>query len=288
MKKKSYRRYSARSESLRMCLHNVDFMVGLIMIISVILIAVFAPQIAHYSYSKQGAGPRLTAPCAEYLFGTDELGRDVFSKTIYGTRIALWVAALGASIQLILGVTIGLVCGYYGKWVDHVFSFITDLTWCIPGTILALAVVTILGKGLTNVVIAISIVSWASFARPIRAKTMSLRNMAFVETGKAYGENGFSLMFRYILPNIIPSIIVMTSMTLPETILSTTTLSFLGLGSKSPSPDWGLALSKGMEYITRAPWLSIFPGIALVYTTIGFNLLGEGLRDVLDPQMRSR
>ena len=112
--------------------------------------------------------------------------------------------------------------------------------------------------------------------------------MAFVETGKAYGENGFSLMSRYILPNIIPAIIVMTSMTLPETILSTTTLSFLGLGSKSPSPDWGLALSKGMEYITRAPWLSIFPGIALVYTTIGFNLLGEGLRDVLDPQMRSR
>lgn len=131
-------------------------------------------------------------------------------------------------------------------------------------------------------------VAWASYARPVRAKTMSLKTMAFVETGKAFGESDVSLMFRYILPNIVPSLIVMVSMNLPGTIVSTTTLSFLGLGSQPPSADWGLALSTGMQYITRAPWLSIFPGIALVYTTLGFNFLGEGLRDILDPHMKTR
>lgn len=164
----------------------------------------------------------------------------------------------------------------------------TDVTWCIPGTILALAVVTILGKGLTNSIIAISLVAWASYARTVRAKTLSLRNMAFVETGKAFGESNMALMFRYILPNIVPSLIVLVSLNLPGTIMSTTTLSFLGLGSQPPSPDWGLAISDGIKSITTAPWLSLYPGLALVYTTFGFNLLGEGLRDLLDPHMKAQ
>ncbi len=275
-------------DTLHDCLKNKNFMIGLLIIISVIIIAILAPYIAPYDYAKQNVGGRMAAPSGSFIFGTDELGRDVFSRTVYGTRIALWVAFLGASLQLVLGVTVGLVCGFFGKWVDRVFSFLTDLTWCIPGTILALAVVTILGKGLTNTIIAISLVAWASYARPVRAKTLSLRSMAFVETGKAFGESSTSLMFRYILPNVVPSLIVMVSMNLPGTIMSTTTLSFLGLGSQAPSPDWGLALSKGMQYISRAPWLSIFPGVALVYTTLGFNLLGEGLRDILDPHMKSQ
>lgn len=275
-------------DTLHDCLKKKNFMIGLLIIISVTIIAILAPYIAPYDYAKQNVGGRMAAPSGSFIFGTDELGRDVFSRTVYGTRIALWVAFLGASLQLVLGVTVGLVCGFFGKWVDRVFSFLTDLTWCIPGTILALAVVTILGKGLTNTIIAISLVAWASYARPVRAKTLSLRSMAFVETGKAFGESSASLMFRYILPNVVPSLIVMVSMNLPGTIMSTTTLSFLGLGSQAPSPDWGLALSKGMQYISRAPWLSIFPGVALVYTTLGFNLLGEGLRDILDPHMKSQ
>lgn len=275
-------------DTLHDCLKNKNFMIGLLIIISVTIIAILAPYIAPYDYAKQNVGGRMAAPSGSFIFGTDELGRDVFSRTVYGTRIALWVAFLGASLQLVLGVTVGLVCGFFRKWVDRVFSFLTDLTWCIPGTILALAVVTILGKGLTNTIIAISLVAWASYARPVRAKTLSLRSMAFVETGKAFGESSASLMFRYILPNVVPSLIVMVSMNLPGTIMSTTTLSFLGLGSQAPSPDWGLALSKGMQYISRAPWLSIFPGVALVYTTLGFNLLGEGLRDILDPHMKSQ
>ena len=278
--------YSPIREFFYNCRRNVNFVVGFLMILSLILVAIFAQQFAPYDYDEPHKQDRLQAPNSTYLFGTDDFGRDMFSKVIYGTRITLWVALLGTSIQLFLGVVIGLLCGYFGGWVDKVLLFITDVTWCVPGTILALAVVTVLGKGLTNSIIAISLVGWAGYARPVRAKTMSLRTMAFVETGRAFGESSLSLMFRYILPNIVPSLIVLISNNLPGTIMATTTLSFLGLGSQPPSPDWGLAISQGMNYVHRAQWLSIFPGLALVYTVLGFNILGEGMRDLLDPRLK--
>lgn len=278
--------YSPIREFFYNCRRNVNFVVGFLMILSLILVAIFAQQIAPYDYDEPHKQAKLQAPNSTYLFGTDDFGRDMFSKVIYGTRITLWVALLGTSIQLFLGVVIGLLCGYFGGWVDKVLLFITDVTWCVPGTILALAVVTVLGKGLTNSIIAISLVGWAGYARTVRAKTMSLRTMAFVETGRAFGESSLSLMFRYILPNIVPSLIVLISNNLPGTIMATTTLSFLGLGSQPPSPDWGLAISQGMNYVHRAQWLSIFPGLALVYTVLGFNILGEGMRDLLDPRLK--
>ncbi len=278
--------YSPIREFFYNCRRNVNFVVGFLMILSLILVAIFAQQFAPYGYDEPHKQDRLQAPNSTYLFGTDDFGRDMFSKVIYGTRITLWVALLGTSIQLFLGVVIGLLCGYFGGWVDKVLLFITDVTWCVPGTILALAVVTVLGKGLTNSIIAISLVGWAGYARTVRAKTMSLRTMTFVETGRAFGESSLSLMFRYILPNIVPSLIVLISNNLPGTIMATTTLSFLGLGSQPPSPDWGLAISQGMNYVHRAQWLSIFPGLALVYTVLGFNILGEGMRDLLDPRLK--
>lgn len=278
--------YSPIREFFYNCRRNVNFVVGFLMILSLILVAIFAQQFAPYDYDEPHKQDRLQAPNSTYLFGTDDFGRDMFSKVIYGTRITLWVALLGTSIQLFLGVVIGLLCGYFGGWVDKVLLFVTDVTWCVPGTILALAVVTVLGKGLTNSIIAISLVGWAGYARTVRAKTMSLRTMAFVETGRAFGESSLSLMFRYILPNIVPSLIVLISNNLPGTIMATTTLSFLGLGSQPPSPDWGLAISQGMNYVHRAQWLSIFPGLALVYTVLGFNILGEGMRDLLDPRLK--
>lgn len=278
--------YSPIREFFYNCRRNVNFVVGFLMILSLILVAIFAQQIAPYDYDEPHKQDRLQAPNSTYLFGTDDFGRDMFSKVIYGTRITLWVALLGTSIQLFLGVVVGLLCGYFGGWVDRVLLYITDVTWCVPGTILALAVVTVLGKGLTNSIIAISLVGWAGYARTVRAKTMSLRTMAFVETGRAFGESSLSLMFRYILPNIVPSLIVLISNNLPGTIMATTTLSFLGLGSQPPSPDWGLAISQGMNYVHRAQWLSIFPGLALVYTVLGFNILGEGMRDLLDPRLK--
>lgn len=275
-------------ETINDCRKNASFMVGFVMLLCIIILAAFADVIAPYAYDAQNVGDSLEAPSMAHLFGTDDLGRDMFSRIVYGSRIALWVAFLGGTLELAIGVVVGLACGFFGKWVDKLLTFMTDLTWCIPGTILALAVVTLIGKGLTNTIIAISLVAWASYARIVRAKTLSLRNMAFVETGRAFGESNFSLMFRYVLPNVIPSLVVMVSLNLPGTILSTTTLSFLGLGSQPPSPDWGLAVSVGLNYISRAPWLSIFPGIALVFTTFAFTLLGEGIRDLIDPHMKTQ
>lgn len=275
-------------EFLKSCYKNKNFMLGFIMVSSIIILAIFAKQIAPYSFDEAHPKDILVSPCAKYLFGTDNMGRDLLSRIIYGSRITLKVALIGAGLQLVFGVTIGLICGYFGGFADRCLTFIADLTWCIPGMIMALAVVTIIGSGLTNAIIAIAIVNWASYARMVRAKTMSIKNQAFIETGISFGEKPISIMLRYILPNIVPILIVTISMQLPGTIMSTTTLSFLGVGSQPPSPDWGLMVSEGINFISRGPWLCIFPGLALVYTVFGFNILGEGLRDLLDPRMKSQ
>jgi len=270
---------------LRSCWKNLNFMVGLTMLLSILVFAAFADQIAPYAYDGNSPLDKMQPPSAAHLLGTDNLGRDLFSRIVYGTRITLKVALVGGAIQLALGVVIGLLSGFYGGALERGMLFLADLTWCVPGMIMALAVVTVLGYTLMNAIIAIALVGWASMARTVRAKTMSIKQMGFLETGIAFGESDFSLMFHYILPNIVPALIVMVSMALPGTIMSTTTLSFLGLGSQPPSPDWGLAISSGMKYVNRCVWLGVFPGLALVYTVFGVNLLGEGLRDLLDPQI---
>jgi peptide/nickel transport system permease protein len=260
-------------------------MIGFIILLSIVLTAVFAPSIAPFNYDEPHKADRFTAPNSTYWFGTDDFGRDQFSRVVYGARITLQVAIVGTLIQVLLGVTVGLLCGFYGGAIDRILMYLTDVTWCVPGTVLALAVVTVLGKSLMNSIIAISLVNWAGYARVVRAKTMSLKNMPFIETAVAFGERRPIIMLRYILPNMVPALIVLISMNLPGTILSTATLSFLGLGSQPPSPDWGLAISQGMTYVTRCVWLGVFPGLALVYTVVGVNLLGEGLRDLLDPNI---
>lgn len=275
-------------EFLNSCYKNRNFMFGFIMVLSVVIFAIFAKQIAPFSFDEAHPEDILVSPCAKYIFGTDNMGRDLFSRIVYGSRITLQVAILGAGLQLVFGVTIGLICGYFGGLADRCLTFVADLTWCIPGMIMALAVVTIIGTGLTNAIIAIAIVNWASYARLVRAKTMSIKNQAFIETGISFGEKPVAIMVRYILPNIVPVLIVTVSMQLPGTIMSTTTLSFLGVGSQPPTPDWGLMVSEGINFISRGPWLCIFPGLALVYTVFGFNILGEGLRDLLDPRMKSQ
>lgn len=274
--------------SLRVFLHNRSFLIGSIMILVVVISAIFADVIAPYEYDYADMSKKLLMPCKEFLFGTDDFGRDMFSRVIYGSRIALRVALLAAAIEIALGVTIGMLSGYYGGTVDRVLSFFADLTWSMPPIIMSMAVITVLGKGLDNVIIAIAVVSWAQYARIVRAKTQSLKNMAFVEAAMAFNESNAAIMLRYILPNIVPSIIVLASLSIPATITSTTALSFLGLGAQPPSPDWGLALSSSMNNISNAPWLAMYPGFALVFTVFGFNLFGEGLRDILDPRLKSR
>lgn len=261
--------------------------IGAALILLLILVAIFADVLAPYAVDDADLDNRFAAPSAQHWFGTDNYGRDVYSRVLYGSRIALHVAALSVGIQLVLGVTIGLLSGFYSGWVDRLLCFIMDITWALPPIIMAFAVISIIGKTLDNAIIAIAVVCWASYARIVRAKTMSLKNSAFVETAVAFGENQFAIMFRYILPNIVSSIVVIASMSIPGAIMSTTALSYLGLGAQSPSPDWGLALSESMNYLTRAPWLGIYPGIALVLTTFGFMMLGEGVRDILDPHMQT-
>lgn len=265
---------------------NKTFLLGLIMVLSILFIAIFADIIAPYSLDEVNLEDALKAPGDGYVWGTDQLGRDMFSRVIYGTRIALRVAVIAVVIQTFIGVSIGLIGGYFGGNIDKAFSFFTDLTWALPPLIMALAIITLLGPGLNNVIAAIALVSWAQFARIVRAKTQSLKNLSFVEMGVTIGEKKSALMIKYILPNIVPSIIVIATVSIPNMIMSTTALGFLGLGSQPPAPDWGVLLSEGVNYMSSAPWLSIFPGIAIVYTVLGFNLLGEGLRDVLDPRLK--
>lgn len=261
-------------------------LIGIIMITSVLFVALFADFIAPYAFDEIDLTKMYQAPSGENLFGTDSLGRDVFSRVVYGTRIALMVALVAVSIQLLLGVTIGLLGGYFGGKIDRLFSFITDLTWSMPPLIMALAVITVLGTGLINVIAAIALVSWAQFARIVRAKTQALKNYPFVETGISFGESDIAIMVKYILPNIIPSIIVVATVSIPGVLMSTTSLGFLGLGAQAPSPDWGVSLSEGVSAIVFAPWLSFYPGIALIYTVLSFTVFGEGLRDLLDPKMK--
>ncbi|HDL60560.1 MAG TPA: ABC transporter permease [candidate division WOR-3 bacterium] len=271
---------------LRSGLRNISFKLGGIIFLSVVLTAIFAPIIAPYSYDEMHISDRLKPPSSKYLLGTDQYGRDIFSRIVYGSRIALKVGILVVIIETAIGISLGLLAGYYGGKADKVISFTTDVFWAMPPLVLALAVVTLLGPGLMNVMIAIAVVSWAQFTRVVRAKSQSLKKMPFVEAGKAIGESDISIMLRYILPNTMGAIIVLSTLALPSAILSTTAMGFLGLGAQPPAPDWGVMLSEGISYIKTAPWISIFPGLAIVYTVLGFNLLGEGLRDILDPRLK--
>ena len=267
-------------------LKNKTFCVGFFIFISVLCIAVFADIIAPFTYDEMEIINKLTNPNQQHLFGTDRYGRDVFSRVVYGSRIALQVGLIVVLIESFIGISLGLLAGYYGGITNRIILFITDLTWAMPPIILALAIITMLGPSLNNVVISIAVVSWAQFTRIVRAKTQSLKNMPFVEAARAFGENDFNIILRYILPNVMPSIIVITTLALPSAILLTSSLGFLGLGAQPPLPDWGVILSNGIPFIRKAPWIAIFPGLAIAYTVLGFNLIGEGLRDILDPKLK--
>ncbi len=262
------------------------FAAGLIIFLTVVFAAVFADSLTPRGYSDMDLGDRLAPPGGTQPFGTDQYGRCLYSRVIYGSRIALRVGLVVVAIQAAIGVTLGLLAGYFGRWVDRFISFAADVTWAMPPLVFAMAIVMALGPGLDNVIVAIAVVSWAALARVVRSKTQSVKNMLYVEAARAMGRTDAGIITRHILPNILSPIIVLMSLALPAAILSTTALSFLGLGSQPPAPDWGVILNEGVNFIEVAPWISVFPGLAIVWTVLGFNLLGVGLRDVLDPRLR--
>ena len=267
---------------------NKSCTIGAIMILLLVLVAVLENSIAVAGYNDADLTQRYLKPSAEHFFGTDEYGRDVYSRTIYGARLALRSALLGAVIEMAIGVTLGLIAGFFGGAVDSVITFIGDMIWCLPMVVIAMAIVMLLGKSLDNVIIACALAGWPKYTRVVRAKTMGIKSQPYVETGVAFGESKPALMFLYIFPNILPSMLVMASISMPGFIGATTTLSFLGLGAQPPSPDWGLAISRGASVIYRAPWVTIFPCVALMYTIVAFSLFGEGMRDLIDPRLQSR
>lgn len=259
-------------------------LIGLVIIFLLIMTAIFAPVIAPYEYDAQDFSSIRLPPSAEHLFGTDQYGRDVFSRVVYGSRIALMVASLVVVIELSIGVTLGMLGGYFGGKVDTLISGFTDMVWAFPPLILALGLIAAIGAGLVNVVFAIAITSWASFARVTRAKVLSMKEREFIEAGVAIGETDANILVRYLLPTIIAPNIVLATLTIPAAILTTSALSFLGFGAQPPSPDWGAILNEGREFLRSAWWISTFPGLAILLTALAFNFLGDGLRDVFDPK----
>ena len=279
-----------RSSQLRMELRRLrrhkPAMIGLGITLMVLVIALLAPVVARYPYDKQNLDRMLEGPSREYPLGTDAVGRCVFSRIVYGSRIAFLIGIVVVSIEAGIGITLGLFAGYFGGRLDTVISGITDTVWAFPPLVLALGIVTAIGPGLFNVVAAIAVVSWAPFTRITRAKVQTVREREFVEAGRAIGESDASLILRYILPNIVAPNLVLATLTFPSALLTASAMSFLGFGAQPPSPDWGALLNEGREYLRSAPWISTFPGLAILITVLGFNFLGDGLRDAFDPRLK--
>lgn len=271
---------------LRAVLRNPMVVIGFVLFFSMVLVAIFADQIAPHSYETYDLADKLMAPCAEFPLGTDQYGRCIFSRIIYGSRIGLGVGLVAVAIETVIGVALGILAGYFGKVLDKIIMFVTDMVWSIPPIVLAMAIVLVLGSSAMNVAIAVALVTWAQFTKIVRAKVQSIRELPYIDAARVYGESNLQIILRYILPNLLSTIIILASLALPSAILSTTSMGFLGLGAQQPQPDWGMILSDGIQYIQRAPWISIYPGVAIVWTVLGFNLTGEGFKALLDPRLK--
>lgn len=261
-------------------------MVGLIIIIALFLIAIFADFIAPYDFATQDLSKQFLSPSSEHIFGTDDLGRDIFSRIVYGSRISLKVGFISVGIALILGTTIGAVTGYYGGRVDNLLMRFIDILQSIPDTLLAIAILAALGPGLANLMVAVGIAAIPGYARIVRSSVLSIRDMEFIEAAKASGSSDFRIIFKHIIPNCLAPIIVQATLGVAYAILNAAGLSFIGLGLEPPTPEWGAMLSGGRAYLRDYPHMTIFPGIAIVITIFALNVLGDGLRDALDPKMK--
>ncbi|MBR3192954.1 nickel transporter permease [Bosea sp. (in: a-proteobacteria)] len=261
---------------------NPAAVVGLVIVLALLLLAAFAPLIAPHDPLAQALDQRLLAPSAKHLFGTDALGRDIFSRVVYGTRVTLVIVMLVVITVGPLGLLIGCAAGYFGGWVDTVLMRITDVFLAFPRLVLALAFVAALGPGLENAVIAIAFTAWPPYARVARAETMIIRNADYISAMRLQGASQMRIVLKHVVPMCVPSLIVRTTYDMAGIIIIAAGLGFLGLGAQPPIPEWGAMISTGREQIFDQWWVATFPGIAICVVALGFNLLGDGLRDVLD------
>ncbi|WP_260471956.1 nickel transporter permease [Bacillus sp. HMF5848] len=271
-------------ETTKRVVQSKSSLLGFIIIMLLIITALLAPVIASHDPIEQDLFARYQAPSTDHLLGTDELGRDIFSRIIYGTRISIQIGVIAVGISMIVGIFLGAVSGYFGKWIDMVIMRFIDILMAFPSILLAIAMVAVLGPGLTNTMIAVGIVGVPHFARIVRSSVLSVKETEYIEAARAVGAKHGRILFRHVLPNCMAPIIVQTTLSIGTAILDAAGLSFLGLGAQPPAPEWGAMLSDGRAALQTAPWVVAFPGLAILFTVLGFNLLGDGLRDALDPK----
>ena len=272
--------------AFRLLLRNPLAVVGGIIVLALVVTAAFAPWIAPYTPLGQDLANRLAPPSAAHWMGTDELGRDILSRVIWGARITLMIVALVAIISAPIGLLLGAVSGYFGGWVDRILMGITDVFLSMPKLILALAFAAALGPGFENAIIAIAITAWPAYARIARAETLTLRHAEFVAASRLLGASHLRLIVRHILPLCTSSMIVRVTLDMAGIILTAAGLGFLGLGAQPPLPEWGAMISRGRSFILDQWWVATMPGFAIILVSLGFCFLGDGLRDVLDPKGR--
>ena len=265
---------------------NRLMVLGTAIILGLLLVAALAPLLATHGPYAQVLGDRLRAPSAAYLFGTDGLGRDIFSRVVHGARVTLTIALLVAAISTPLGMLIGIVAGYLGGMVDEIMMRLADVFLAFPRLILAIAFAAALGPGVENAILAIAIAQWPSYARLARAETLNVKNNDYIQAMRVLGAGKLTIMAGHILPLTLSSIIVRMSLDMGTIILTAAGLGFLGLGAQPPMPEWGLMVSDGRQYLVDQWWVSTLPGLAILVVVMGFNLLGDGIRDVLDPRQR--
>ncbi|KOO47933.1 ABC transporter permease [Viridibacillus arvi] len=262
-------------------------LVGAVIVAFFILLAIVGPFFVPEGINDQVLKNRLQPPSAEHWFGTDDFGRDIFSRVVHGARISLWVGFSSVIGSVVVGSMLGIIAGYYGRWIDTIISRIFDIMLAFPSILLAIAVVSILGPSLQNALIAIAIINVPNFGRLIRSKVLSIKQEEYITSAKAIGMKDARILFSHILPNSMTPVIVQGTLAVASAIIEAAALGFLGLGAEAPTPEWGKMLADARIYLINAPWTMIFPGLAIMLTVLGFNLMGDGLRDALDPKMKN-
>ncbi len=267
-------------------LHNAIGMIGSVVILLIILTAIFAPLLATHDPLAIDIAHQSESPSHHNWFGTDEYGRDIYSRVIYGSRISLYISLLSVAFSTVAGITIGATSGYYGGWIDNGIMRIMDAVMSFPAILLAIGIMAVLGPNIVNVVLALGIVYTPRFARIVRGSVLSLKEKEFVEASRAIGNGDAYIIFRHILPNCIAPLIIQATASLAYAILAESMLSFLGLGAPPPTPSWGNILSDARNFMMDNAMMTVFPGLAITFTVLGFNLIGDALRDVLDPRLK--